>query len=486
MLTEYAPLYNKDGKPFRPYQHMIVDHLMATPKCGIWSFMGSGKTAATLTAIDRLQFAGFETKPTLVIAPLRVAKDVWPTEIHEWPHLQHLRVVPIVGSETQRKDALHNKADIYTINFENLEWLIETWGDHWDYGMIVVDEATKLKSLRASIRENEDGKQWIQGKGGERAKSLLKTVFRFKTQRFIELSGTPSPNGLQDLWGQVFFLDYGKRLGRIFDGFQSRWFQRAWDGFGLEPLPHAQKEIIDSLKDIVISLKAEDWFDLSQPIERNIYVSMPPAALRQYREMEKKLYAEIQSQPVEAFNAGAKTQKCLQMASGVVYLGHADDPGERKTVELHNAKLDALEEIVEETGGTPLLVAYQFKSDLARLLKRFPKGRALDTKSQTIADWNAGKIPLLFTHPASAGHGLNLQHGSNILVYFSIDWNYENHAQIAERIGPVRQAQSGYKRNVYIYKILVKDTIEEDVLERIQTKGSIQDALMAGMRRRMR
>lgn len=469
-----------------PYQHLIIDHIVNTPKCGVWVPMGLGKTVSTLTAIDRMILAGMIEKATLVVAPLRVAQSVWPEEVQQWSHLRHLRVVPILGSETQRKDALHQKADLYTINFENLEWLINLWGDHWPYGMIVVDEATKLKSLRASVREDKDhGKKWIQGKGGARAKALLKTVFRFKTQRFVELSGTPSPNGLQDLWGQVFFLDYGRRLGRIFDGFKNRWFQRSWDGFGLEPLPHAQKEIIDALKDIVISLKAEDWFDLKEPIQRMIYVTMPPEAMKKYKEMEKAFYAEINAHPIEAFNAGARTQKLLQLASGAVYLGHGDDPGERKFAELHHAKLDALEEIVEETGGSPLLVAYQFKADLARLLKRFPKGRALDQKSQTIKDWNAGRVPLLFAHPASAGHGLNLQHGGHHLVFYGLDWNYENHAQIIERIGPVRQLQAGHTRLVYIYKILVKDTAEEDVLEVLEGKADIQEALMAGMRRRL-
>lgn len=483
--TDRVELYNKDGKPFKPYQHIIVEHIVSTPKCGVWSFMGSGKTVSTLTAIDYLQFSGAEKKPTLIVAPLRVARDVWPNEIHEWPHLKHLRVVPILGNQVQRKDALHQKADIYTINFENLEWLIEIWGDLWPYGMVVVDESTKLKSLRANVRENTDGTKWIQGQGGVRAKALLKTVFKFKTDRFVELSGTPAPNGYQDLWGQVFFLDYGKRLGRVYDAFTRRWFRTSFDGFGIEPLDFAPIQIQDAVKDIVVSLKAEDWFDLAEPIKRNIYVTLPPEAMAQYREMERKLFTEINGHPIEAFNAGAKTQKCLQMAAGAAYLGHADDVGERKWAEVHTAKLDALEEIVEESGGMPILVAYQFKSDLARLMKRFPKGRHLDQKSETIKEWNRGKIPLLFTHPASAGHGLNLQHGSNILVYFSIDWNYETHAQIAERIGPVRQAQSGYDRLVYIYKILAKGTIDEDVDERIETKGNIQDILMSGLRRRL-
>lgn len=469
----------------KPYQHLIIEHIMRHPKCAIWAAMGLGKTVSTLTAIDRLRFCGYETKPALVIAPLRVAQNVWPYEIREWEHLTHLTVVPILGTAHERKDALYEPADIYTINYDNLEWLVETWGDHWPYGMIVCDESTKLKSLRASLRQNEEGKRWVQGQGGVRAKKLLQTVFKFNTSRIVELTGTPSPNGLQDLWGQIFFLDYGKRLGRVFDGFKKRWFQQKWDGFGMEALPHAQKEIEAALNDIVVSLRTEDWFDLQKPIEREIWVELPPPVMAKYRDLERKLYTEIQGHPIEAFNAGAKTSKLRQLAAGAAYLGHADDPGERQFTEAHHAKLDALEEIEEEAGGMPLLVAYHFKSDLIRLQKRFPKGRALDTKSSTISEWNAGKIPMLFAHPASAGHGLNLQRGSNILVYFNIDWNLEQQLQILERIGPARQAQAGLNRNVFVYRILAKKTVDEDLLDNNKTKGHIQDSLMKGMRRRL-
>ena len=472
-------------RTLRPYQDLMIDHMIAHEKVAIWSFMGSGKTVSTLTAIDRMKLAGLIEKPVLVVAPLRVAKDVWPTEAREWAHLSHLHVVPIVGTETERREALREKADVYSCNFENLVWLIQTWGEHWPYGMVVIDESTKLKSLRANIRTNANGTSWVQGQGGVRPKALLEAMFRHKFERFVELTGTPAPNGLIDLWGQIFFLDFGKRLGRVFDAFKNRWFRASFDGYGAEPIPTAQAEIEAVVKDVCLALKAEDWFDLNEPVVRNIYVDLPPSARTQYREMEKQLFTEIQGHPIEAFNAGARTQKCLQMASGAAYLGRPDDPGERKWVETHTAKLDALEEIVEESGGMPILVAYNFKSDLARLLKRFPKGKHLDNQSQTIVDWNNGKIPLLFTHPLSAGHGLNLQHGSNILVYFSMDWNHEAHAQVLERIGPVRQAQSGYNRLVYVYKLIARHTADEDVLESHATKCSVQTALMNGMRRRL-
>jgi SNF2 family DNA or RNA helicase len=351
--------------------------------------------------------------------------------------------------------------------------------------MVVVDEATKLKSLRASVKKHpKTGTEFVSGQGGQRALALLKVVYQHKPSRFVELSGTPAPNGLQDLWGQVYFLDYGQRLGNTYNAFRNRWFIQSFDGFSIEPTTNAQVEIQEKVKDICLSLKSEDWFDLAKPIERNIYVELPPDARKQYRDMERKLLADISGEKIEAFNAGARTMKCLQMAAGACYTGNTTDPGERKWVEAHKAKLDALDEIVEEAGGQPILVAYNFKADLARLLKRFPQGKQLDQNSATIKAWNAGKIPLLFTHPASAGHGLNLQMGSNILVYFSLDWNFENHAQIAERIGPVRQAQAGLNRNVYIYKIIARNTIDEDVLKVLETKRTIQDVLMESLKRR--
>ena len=478
-------LKNKQGQPFRPYQYMIADEIVRTSKVAIWSFMGSGKTAATLTAIDRLMLAGTETKPVLVVAPLRVARDVWSGEIHEWPHLQHLRVAPIIGSKQQRLDTLRRTADIYTINFENLTWLIKSWGANWPYGMIVIDESTKIKSLRANIRTNADGTSWVQGQGGERAKALLKATFEHKTSRFVELTGTPSPNGYQDLWGQYFFLDHGKRLGRVFEGFKQRWFKSSFDGHGMEPLEHAPDQIKVAVQDITMSLKSSDWFDLKEVIVREIKIELPPEARRQYKEMEKQLFTEIQGHPVEAFNAGARTMKCLQMASGACYTGDPAAPGPRKWAVSHEEKLDALEDIVEETAGACLLVQYAFKSDLERILKRFPKAVHFSQEKGIMERWNKGQIPMLVAHAASVGHGLSLQHGGSILVRFSSDWNGEQFDQMLERIGPVRQAQSGYERNVFEYRIIARGTVDEDVYESHATKRSVQDSLILGMRRRL-
>lgn len=475
-------LLNKDGKPFRPYQYIMRDHMIRVKKSAIWSFMGSGKTAATLTALDTIQLAE-DSRPALVVAPLRVAREVWTNEVREWPHLKHLRVVPVLGSAYERRTALTTPADLYTINYENIEWLVTHLNGAWPFGTLVLDESTKIKSLRASIRKNADGTEWVQGQGGKRAKALLKACYKYSIPRIIELTGTPSPNGLVDLWGQIFFLDYGKRLGRVFDAFKNRWFQVSFDGWGMEPQPHAAEQIHAALRDVCMSLKAEDWFDVSAPIIRRINVTLPPDSMKKYKEMERTLFAEIQGHAIEAFNAGARTQKCLQFASGAAYIGSPLDH-DRKWVEVHDAKLDALEEIAEEAAGMPLLVAYHFKADLVRLKKRFPKGRELDHQSKTIADWNAGRIPMLFSHPASAGHGLSLQKGSNILVDFTCSWNAEEHQQILERIGPVRQQQSGLNRPVYRYHIVAKNTLDEDVLDALENKKTVQEALIDAMRKR--
>jgi SNF2 family DNA or RNA helicase len=277
----------------------------------------------------------------------------------------------------------------------------------------------------------------------------------------------------------MWFVDKGTRLGRTYDAFRQRWFQKAFDGYGVEALPFAQEQIQDKLRDVCLSIDAADWFDLEAPIVNNIYVDLPPKARALYRDMEKRMFAEIEGHEVEAFNAAARTMKCLQLANGAAYV---DDVGNWR--EVHEEKTQALESIVEEAQGAPVLVAYHFKSDLARLLAAFPKGRALDADPQTLRDWNDGRIPVLFAHPASAGHGLNLQDGGNILVYFGHWWNLEERMQILERIGPTRQLQAGYKRPVFVHNIIARDTVDEDVIARVESKREVQDILLDAMKRR--
>lgn len=447
----------------RPYGAIITDFVVSNERGAVLVPMGMGKTVSTLNAIAAVLM--IEDAPVLVLAPLRVARTTWPDEAAKWAHLAHLRVMPVVGSEKERRAALRVRADIYTSNYENLPWLVELYGDKWPFRWVVLDESTKVKGFR--LRQ-----------GTARAKALGRVAHTL-IKRITLLTGTPAPNGLLDLWGQLWFVDKGVRLGRTFDGFKSRWFRKSHDGYGSIPFDHAQREIQDVLRDVCLSLDAKDWFDLKDPIVNNIFVDLPIKARALYNDMEKEMFMQLEEHEVEAFGAAARTVKCLQICNGSAYL---NDSKEWK--EIHDVKIQALDEIIEEAGGMPVLVAYNFKSDLARLLAAFPKGRQLDANPRTISDWNAGTIPVLFAHPASAGHGLNLQDGGNILVFFAHDWNLENRLQIIERIGPTRQMQAGHDRPMFIYNIIARDTVDEMVIERVNTKREIQDILLDAMKTR--
>ena len=448
----------------RPYQTMIRDHILDVPRCAIWAGMGMGKTTSTLDAIDTL--ALIDDAPVLVLAPLRVARSTWPQEAAKWDHLKAMNITPIVGSESERHLAIKLDAQIHTMNYENLEWLVSYWGNRWPYRTVVADESTKLKGFR--LRQ-----------GGKRAQALGR-VSHTKIKRFVQLTGTPSPNGLSDLWGQAWYLDAGQRLGRTFTAFEQRWFRTAPNGFGLVALPHAQAEIQDKLRDLCLTVDAKDWFDLREPIVNNIFVDLPAKARKHYAEMEKEMFTCIEIHDVEAFGAAARTIKCLQIANGAAYVGESNTEWK----ELHDVKLQALQSIVEEAAGASVLVAYHFKSDLVRLMRAFPQGKSLDSDPDTIRRWNAGHISILFAHPASAGHGLNLQDGGNILVYFGHWWNLEERMQILERIGPTRQMQAGHDRAVFVHNIIARDTVDELVIERVQSKRAVQDILLDAMKRR--
>jgi SNF2 family DNA or RNA helicase len=452
----------------RPYQKLIIDHILDKERCNAFVPMGLGKTISTLKALESLSLV--ETAPTLVLAPLRVAQSTWPDEIQKWK--LDLPVTPIVGDAPQRAQALREDSAIFTINYENIPWLVD-WFKYnprpWPFKTIVADEVTKLKGFRTR-------------QGTKRAKALAEVAHK-KVERWIGLTGTPAPNGLKDLWGPMWFVDGGSRLGKSFSAFSMRWFRSSYDGFGLEPMEHAQREIQKLISDVCLSLDAKDYFNLSEPITNRITVDLPHKARQQYRDMEKKMFLELEGHlgptEVEALNAASKTQKCLQLANGAIYTDE-----QRNWTEVHDAKIAALDDIIEEAGGAPVLVAYHFKHDLHRLRATFPRGRVLDSDPETIRAWNAGKIPVLFAHPASAGHGLSLQDGGNIIVFFSLNWSLEEHQQIIERIGPVRQAQSGHDRPVFIHYILANDTVDFDVLERLESKASVQEILMKAMKRR--
>lgn len=463
VLYDIPKTMRKEFTP-HPYQQLILEHVINTPRCAVWAGMGMGKTSSALTAAGILLRVE-ETHPVLVLAPLRVAKTTWPEEVRKWSHLQALDVIPIVGSETERRLALKFDAPIYACNYDNLVWLVEHFGERWPFRTVIADESTRLKGFR--LRQ-----------GGKRAQALGR-VAHTKIKRFVQLTGTPSPNGLADLWGQMWMLDAGQRLGRTYSAFKQRWFQKSFDGFGTDPLPFAQEQIQDALRDICLTIDPKDWFDLDEPIVNNIYVDLPVKARKHYRDMEKEMFMSLEGHDVEVFGAAARTIKCLQLANGAAYI---DDKQNWK--EVHDEKLQALDSIITEAAGAPVMVAYHFKSDLARLQRAYPSGRALDASPATIREWNAGRIPLLFAHPASAGHGLNLQDGGNILVFFGHWWDLEQRMQIVERIGPMRQKQAGHERPVFIYNIIARDTVDELVIARIETKREVQDLLLEAMKRR--
>lgn len=468
-------------KPWE-YQNIITSHIIDVPRCAVWAGMGMGKGVATLTALDALFLAG-EDNPVLVLGPKRVARDVWPTEAHKWDHLSQITVSPLIGSDAERRRAARVDASIHTINYDNLEWLVELWGDRWPYRTVVADESTRLKNYRGGYRTNKQGTTYLQSAGGVRARALGRMAHA-KIKRFIELTGTPSPNGLADLWGQMWFLDAGQRLGRTYESFRQRWFEKGYDGFSVEAREFAQQQIQDRLRDVCLTIDPKDWFDLREPRVNNIYVDLPPKARRHYADMEKEMFTELEGHEVEAFGAAARTQKCLQLANGAAYIGEATDPGPRKWVAVHDAKLEALDSCVSEAAGMPQVVSYEFKSDKARIMKAFPRAVDLST-DEGMKEFKTGRRPIGLAHPASLGHGVDgLQDVTSIITHFGHNWNLELYDQINERIGPMRQMQSGHDRLVFHNHIIARDTVDELVMARRESKRSVQDILLEAMKRR--
>lgn len=441
------------------YQHHAIDHITERKRCALWMYPGAGKTVSTLTALEQLSLVE-DVYPALVLAPKRVAISTWPKECRQWSHTQHLTCIPVVGSARERIAALNVPSELKSINYENVAWLVEYLGDKWPFKTVVVDESPKLKSYRTR-------------QGGKNSGALAKVAHTY-VDRLIELTGTPAPNGIKDLWAQIWFLDKGERLGKSFSAFEARWFRKGFDGFSLEPFPHSQKEIESLISDLCVTIEG---LKVDEPIVSPIYVDLDPKSRELYREMEKNFFVELEGLGIEAANAAVKSSKLRQIASGILI---AEDSSWQP---VHNLKLEALESLVEEANGMPIFVQYDFIADRERILKHFKKARFLDDDPKTIERWNEGGIGMLVAHGASAGHGLDLQHGSNILSRYSYDWNLETYMQIIERIGPRRQKQAGYDRPVFDHPIVARGTMDEVVMERHTSKRSIQDILLAAMRR---
>lgn len=403
-----------------------------------------------------------------MIGPLRVARDTWPDEARKFVEFQHLRIVALTEcSPEERRRRLKRPADIFTINYELLPWLVEHFEAKWPFRTVVADEADRLKGFRTK-------------QGGERARSLARVAHTL-CRRFIELTGTPSPKGLTDLWGQIWYLDRGKRLGDTYQAFLDRWFRKKWDGEGVEPMPHAEKEIHALLADICLTIDPKDWYDIEDPIVKPIFVKLPPKARRVYKELEDEMYAKLESGvDVEVFNAAALTNKCLQLANGAVYTTYPQWEA------VHDEKIEALESLLSESGSMPVLCAYSFKSDVARLLRAFPKAAVLSTP-RGMAQFKAGDSPLGLAHPQSMGHGIDgLQYVTNILARYGHVWNFGATIQMLERIGPMRQLQAGFNRPMWAYNLIASDTLDETVIANHTTKDTVQNALLKAMRRRHR
>lgn len=476
-------------------QALATRHQLAHDKSAVWMDMGLGKTISTLTAIQIRRAMDGDHK-TLVLGPKRVARDVWPYEVKKWDHLTDLAVTAIDGDAAARRRLLHSPAPVHTVSYDNLPWLLEELGGSWPYAAVVADEASKLKGhdtvrfngvpVRKQVFQTETELHAAQAKSKHdcyvpktrdgrlelvtKARRGLRDIAR-QTRYWTNLTGTPAPNGLADLWAPTYLLDAGARLGNNITSFRERWFRQSYNGFGYDPLPHAQTEIGQKLADICLTLRAADYLDLPPLIENLIHVPLPDAALELQAQMKADLVIELRAGTVTAANAADKTNKLLQLSAGAVYLNR-----EKDWEEIHTAKLEALDSVLEEAAGEPIIVTYQFQTDLTRIKARFPQARQLKTKHDE-DDWNAGKIPMLLLHPASGGHGLNLQFGGRILVDFSIGWNLENDQQVIERIGPTRQYQVGLNRPTIRHRLMAEGGIDHYVLLVLQGKASVQDAL---------
>lgn len=474
MALDYLP---------RTYQPPITQLVVDVPRCSVWAGLGTGKTVSTLSAVDALILGGQLQDPTLVLAPLRVARDTWAKETAKWNHLRDMTTVPMIGTKAEREAALarilKGNDPLATINYDNIPWLIEQLGSRWPFGMIVADEATRLKGFRGGYRTHpKTGKVYYQGAGGQRTRMLGRVAHRSK--RFVNLTGTPAPNGLQDLWGQQWFVDRGARLGSTHEAFTQRWFRPKPNGFGVEPLAHAEEEIHSRLSDVCLTVDIRDYYDIDEPIRNRVEIELPPKAKAIYRDMERKMFAEIAGHGVEAVHAASRTMKCLQIANGAAFVDEKSTQWE----EVHRAKIEALESIIEEANGAPVLVPYHFRPDKLRLLKHF--GGSLDlstTKGLRAAMSGEGRVWL--AHPASLGHGVDgLQEHCNQIAFFAHWWSLEERQQIIERVGPTRQMQAGKDRPVFVHDIVAAGTVDELVLERHATKKSVQDILLEAMKRK--
>jgi len=436
------------------YQEHCVKHTLDTPKNALWCDLGTGKTLITLTSIVDLRDS-FQINKTLIIAPLRVANTTWHAELQAWEHTKHLTYRICTGSTKNRLTQLLLPADIYIINRENIKWLVDHYGKNWPFDHVVIDESSSFKSSSS-----------------QRFKALKK-MFPY-ISRMSQLSATPSPNGLMDIWSQIALLDNGDRLGKNMTQYKQRYFSSDYMGYKYTIKPNSQAIIEDKISDLIISLKADDYLELPDRIDLTRLVEMKPSHLKRYKDFERELVLEVDTQDdnVLAANAAVLAGKLLQFANGSIYL---DDTG--KSELIHNEKLDALAEIVEENPNENILVAYNFKFDLDQLKAKFPQAVILSKSGVEVDQWNRGEIKMLLAHPASASFGLNLQKGGSLMVWYALPWSLEYYQQFNGRLH--RQGQT---MPVRIIHIVTKDTIDERVLKVLGEKAVVQDDLLNALK----
>lgn len=443
------------------YQQHSINHIIDHKAAGLFLDMGMGKTVSTLTAIDNLIFLG-EVNKVLVIAPLRVAEDTWSTEVEKWDHLKHLRVSKILGAKKQREEAIYKDADVYVTNRENVDWLVTECFDSWIWDMVVIDELSSFKSSKA-----------------KRFRALKKVRPYFK--RILGLTGTPAPNSLIDLWPQIYLLDGGERLGKTITGFKDRYFnpgrRNGYVVYNWELKEGAEEAIQNKISDICISMKADDYLDLPERIDNRVQITLSKKSMEIYKKLEKDLIIELDEEDITAANAAVLTNKLLQMANGAIY---SED---KEVINIHDEKLEKLEEIIDISNGKPVLVFYNFKHDYNRISEMLTKKKinhqTLDN-SEDIRKWNNGEIQVALLHPASAGHGLNLQYGGNIIVWFGLTWSLELYQQANARLH-----RQGQKETVVINHLIAKGTVDEDVMSALANKEINQNMLLEAVKARL-
>lgn len=432
------------------YQSYATEFILSHPISAVFLEMGLGKSVITLSAIFDLCLDSFLVCKVLVIAPLRVARDTWPAEINKWDHLKGLSYSVAVGTEKERIDALKKQSTLYIINRENVDWLVHKSGIPFHFDMVVIDELSSFKSY-----------------GAKRFKSLLKV--RPSVKRIVGLTGTPSSNGLMDLWAEFRILDLGQRLGRYISHYRNTYFKpdkrNAQIIFSYKPLPGAEDEIYKQISDITISMKSTDYLKMPEYVSNEVFVTLSEKEWKVYSDFKEDMVANLGDEEIDAVNAAVLSGKLLQMANGAVY------DSENKAHVIHDKKLDALEDLIEGANGKPVLVAYWYKHDLERIKDRFPVKQIQSSKD--IEDWNDGKIPIAVIHPASAGHGLNLQSGGSTLIWFGLTWSLELYQQTNARL-----YRQGQRDSVIVHHIITKNTIDEDVLLALTKKEKTQDALI--------